>query len=196
MKKTIPEDAVLLPDNAELKFEGKIFSVYQWPQPMFDGSEATFEMLKRTDTVNAICLVDNKILLLDDIQPHAGGRKSLPGGRVDKTDPSIEAAIKREVQEETGYSFNNWRLVKVIQPYAKMEWFVHTWLAWEVAAQQDQQLDAGEKITVSLVDLSTMQELIRRKAGYLHELSDIFYTIKSPADLLNLPEFKGQAADR
>src|SRR5438105_1998877 len=68
VKKVIPSDAVLLPDNAQRVFKGMIFDVYQWPQKLYDGSEHTFEMLKRTDTVSAICLVNDKILMLDDEQ--------------------------------------------------------------------------------------------------------------------------------
>lgn len=51
MKKVIPDNAVLVPDAAQHVFEGMIFDVYQWPQKLFDGSEHTFEMLKRPDTV-------------------------------------------------------------------------------------------------------------------------------------------------
>jgi len=32
MKKTIPADAVLVPDDAKRVFNGMIFDVYQWPQ--------------------------------------------------------------------------------------------------------------------------------------------------------------------
>ncbi|HEX5744244.1 MAG TPA: hypothetical protein VFX84_02225, partial [Candidatus Saccharimonadales bacterium] len=78
MKKVIPQDSVLVPDGAELAFKGMIFDVYQWPQKLFDGSEHRFEMLKRPDTANVICVVDDKILVLDDEQPHLGKRQSFP----------------------------------------------------------------------------------------------------------------------
>src|ERR1700753_2364169 len=103
MKKLIPSDAVLVPDVAELKFHGMIFDTYQWPQKLFDGSEHVFEMLKRTDTVSVMAVVDNKILFIDDEQPHLGSRRSFPGGRIDDTDESQLAAAQREMHEETGY---------------------------------------------------------------------------------------------
>ena len=68
MKKVIPSDAVLVPNQAERVFKGMIFDVYQWPQKFFDGTEGTFEMLKRPDTVSVICVVDDKILVIDDEQ--------------------------------------------------------------------------------------------------------------------------------
>lgn len=196
MKKIIPPDSVLVPENAELAFKGMIFSVYQWPQELFDGTIHTFEMLKRTDTVNAICVVDDKILVLDDEQPHLGARLSFPGGRVDAADASIEDSIRREVKEETGYTFNNWRLVKVYQPYRKIEWFVYTWLAWGVSDKTETHLDPGEKITVRQLSFDQIQTTVSTASDYLSESRDIFEHISSLSELLNYTEFTGQIIDR
>jgi ADP-ribose pyrophosphatase len=195
MKKIIPVDAILVPDMASKVFTGKIFEVYQWPQTMFDGSQHTFEMLKRTDTVTAICVADDKIMVIDDEQPHLGNRTSFPGGRVDDTDESIESAIQREILEETGYSFNNWRLVKVSQPYRKIEWFVYVLLAWDVAATQEPKLDPGEKISVSFKSFDEVKQLVTQRTDYLAESQDLFENINSVDELLNLPEYQGQTIE-
>jgi ADP-ribose pyrophosphatase len=196
MQKVIPDDSVLIPEQAKLAFKGMIFDVYQWPQKLFDGSSHTFEMLKRPDTVTAICVVEDKILVINDEQPHLGARQSFPGGRVDESDPAILAAAQREVAEETGYSFQNWRLVKVSQPYRKMEWFVYVWLAWDVTGQQATNLDAGERITVQALTFNELKTLVTRKVGYLGESSTIFEPLASLEQLLTLPEFQGQTIDR
>lgn len=196
MKKVIPEDSILVPDNANRVFQGMIFDVYQWPQKLFDGSEHTFEMLKRTDTVSVIGVVDDKILVIDDEQPHMGSRKSFPGGRIDDTDPTVEAAAQREVLEETGYSFQNWHLVKVHQPYRKIEWFVYVLLAWGAAGQQAPHLDPGEKITVNALDFAAVKELAMNDVGYLGESRDLFKDLENIDQLLALPEFNGQEVDR
>ncbi len=196
MKKVIPADSTLVPDQAERVFQGMIFDVYQWPQKLFDGSSHTFEMLKRPDTVTVICVVDDKILVIEDEQPHMGTRQSFPGGRVDDSDNTIEAAARREVQEETGYSFTSWRLVGVWQPYHKMEWFVYVWLAWDMIDRQAPQLDPGEKITVQGLDFATVKSLSLQRAGYLGESGAIFEALESLQQLLNLPEFTGLSVDR
>lgn len=196
MQKVIPHDAILVPDMAKLAFQGKIFSVYQWPQKLFDGSEYTFEMLKRTDTVTAICIVDNQILILDDEQPHLGKRQSFPGGRVDPEDATTEAAVQREILEETGYRFKNWRLIKVSQPYRKMEWFVYVYLAWEVLEQTATQHDPGEKIEFAPHDFAAVKALVMNGVDYLGESRDLFGQIDAAEQLLTLPEFAGRSVDR
>lgn len=196
MKKTIPHDAVLIPDSARRVFEGEIFDVYQWQQAMFDGSEHTFEMLKRADTVTAICALDQKLLVINDIQPHLGGRVSFPGGRVDPTDLSIADAAAREVKEETGYVFNRWRLVKVWQPYRKMEWFVHVLLGWDLAEQVEPKPDPGEKIELSTIGFEELKRLVVERTGYLGESADLFEAATSLDELLALPEYGGQTVER
>lgn len=196
MKKAIPNDSVLIPDQAELKFQGMIFDVYQWQQELFDGTQHTFEMLKRTDTATAICVVDDQILVIQDEQPHLGSRTSFPGGRVDDTDDSIQDATKREVLEETGYTFKNWKLVKVSQPYRKMEWFVYVMLAWDVESKQEPKLDPGEKITLQKVPFDDLKQMVFGDRDYLSESRDIFGSLSSTQQLIELPEFEGQTVDR
>ncbi len=84
MKKTLPENAILLPDNAKKVFTGHIFDVYQWPQEMFDGSTKTFELLKRPDTVQIIAIDNGELVLVNDEQPGRTPRIHFPGGRVDE----------------------------------------------------------------------------------------------------------------
>jgi ADP-ribose pyrophosphatase len=196
VKKLVPADAVLVPDNAERVFQGVIYDVYHWTQELFDGSEATFEMLKRPDTVSVICVVDDKILLLDDEQPHTGLRQSFPGGRVDDTDESILAAAQREVLEETGYAFSNWRILKVWQPHLKTEWFVYLLLANGVRDQQEPKHDAGEKITVREIGFDDVKELVLNKSRFLADSRAVFEPLHNLEQLLAVPAFSGKEVDR
>src|SRR3990167_10917443 len=115
MKKTVPRGAHLIPKNAKKVFTGVIYDVYQWQQELFDGSKTIFEMLRRPDTVTVIPVIDEKILTIEDHQPHTGSKMSFPGGRVDPDDQSTLEAAQRETEEETGYVFDSWKLVNVTQ---------------------------------------------------------------------------------
>ncbi len=196
MQKLIPAEAVLIPDNAHQVFSGEIFSVYQWPQQLFDGSTQTFEMLKRSDTVITIAVDGDEIIVIDDEQPHLGTRKSFPGGRIDDTDKSTLTAAKRELEEETGYVFNDWKLVKVHQPYRKIEWFVYVYVAWNKETKNDVHLDPGERIEVSMLKFDDLKKLVMDNIDYLGENKDLFKIASSAEDLIALPEFSGTLVER
>ena len=196
MNKLVPKDAVLIPDNAKHVFKGQIFDVYQWPQKMFDGSEHIFEMLKRPDTVTVIPIVNDKILTIEDEQPHTGMKLSFPGGRVDADEANTLTAAKREVKEETGYAFANWKLVNVTQPHSKLEWFIYFYIAWDGKLVAEPQLDVGEKIILKELSFNEAKNFVVTKSGYLGESMDVFEKARSLEDLLNLPEFIGKEIDR
>ena len=79
MKLARPVSSQPIPKHAQTVFAGKIFTVYQWEQRMFDGSTEIFEKIGRTDTVNVIpVLEDGKILLTRQEQPeHLGHIRQL-----------------------------------------------------------------------------------------------------------------------
>ncbi len=196
MKKTVPTNAILIPDNAKRVYKGIVFDVYQWPQQLYDGTTITYEAVKRLDTVNAICVVDNKIIILDEEQPHQGVRVSFPLGKVDRSDSSTLSAAQREVEEETGYSFANWRLIQVRQFHGKIEWFIYTYVAWGVKEHKSPMREGGEKISVRLETLKDLKKLTLKQNDYLSWSKTIFEKIKAIDDLLQFPEFKGQEVDR
>jgi ADP-ribose pyrophosphatase len=195
MKKTVPSDAVLIPEHASRVFEGIIFNVYQWQQKRFDGSLSIWEMLKRPDTTQAICIVDDMILTLDEEQPHSGQKLSFPGGRADM-DVTVLGAIQREVLEETGYAFKSWRLLSVRQPHVKIEWFVHTFLAWDIERRIAPHTEPGEKITIQPLAFNEVRKLTRQGTGHLGAGREIFERAASLGELLSLPAFEGREVDR
>lgn len=188
MRRYIPADASLIPRQAERKFAGEIFDVYQWPQEMFDGSMATFEMLKRADTVIIIAVKDNKVVITRQRQPRKDWYYSFPGGRVDEADVNELAAAKRELREETGMMFRDWRLVNATQPFAKVDWLVYTFLATDFTEQGPQNLDGGELIEVMEVSFEELLEYCRRPdAKYLKVDLNNLGEIQSLQQLLELP---------
>ena len=83
MRKFVPEGAKLIPPEGELKFTGEVYEVFQWPEPMFDGTTATFEMLRRPDTVKIVAVKDGKVVVTYQRQPRADWFYDFPGGKVE-----------------------------------------------------------------------------------------------------------------
>lgn len=197
MRKVIPKGTKLIPDNARLVHKGVIFDVYQWNQEQFDGSMALFERIKRIDTVLAICIVDGKIVLQEDEQPHRGVKIKFPGGRIDPEDDSTLAAAKREVLEETGYQFADWKLITVAKPQDKIDWFVYIYVAKTPTSKSKVEADPGERLTNTLKDLDSVKEMIDNDTtGFLSSSRHLFKNISSIQDLESLPEFEGEIVDR
>jgi ADP-ribose pyrophosphatase len=196
MKKLIPENSILVPDEAELKFRGSIFDVYQWPQKMFDGSIKTFELMRRADTVQIIAVKDDKLVMVKDEQPDRPAQEYPPRGRVDPNDASWLEAAKREMLEETGMQFRDWRLVEVSQPAAKLEWFVATYLATDFVSQGAQKLDkGGERISVWLESFDNVRDMSLSNHSISY-LKPFFANISNIEELLALKEFEGVMVDR
>ncbi len=137
-----------IPKQAKKVFTGEIFDIYQWPQKMFDGSIATFEMIKRPDTVQIIATQNGKIFTTKEFQPNQKRDCGLIGGRVDKGEKPLTAA-KRELLEESGMTAKKWTLLKSYQPVHKMDWTVHYYIAHDCTVVAKQNLDPGEKITIN-----------------------------------------------
>lgn len=140
----------MLPNKAKLVFKGKLYDTYQWEQEMFDGSRATFEMLKRPYNGCVIPVVGDKIMVLEQEQPGKPLFLSLPGGRCETGEDPI-AAAKRELLEETGYSSNDWELWIQTIPEEKVDWQIHTFVARNCTLTDKPSEDSGEKIKTRLL---------------------------------------------
>lgn len=141
-----------IPKQAKIVFKGKIFDVYQWPQKMYDGSVATFEMLKRPGAVRVIAIKGDKIILNQEKQP--AGKKELGtfGGRVDEGETPL-ACAKRELLEEAGMKSDDWKLLSKEEFYPdKMDFTVYTFVARDCKKIQEPAKDPGEKIKIIAVD--------------------------------------------
>ena len=196
MRKILPYDALTMPKEAKCVFKGEIFSVYQWQQVLFDGSTTVFEMLKRPDTVIAVTIKNNKVVLINERNPGYPSMFHFPGGRVKPGDDSWTAAVQREIREETGMSFRNWRLIHVSQPATKIEWFVAWYLATDLSEEQSQSLDGGEEVEVILEPIDNAVRRVyntnKIEAKYIPEVVLNSRTIE---ELLNAPEFIGDTVE-
>jgi ADP-ribose pyrophosphatase len=148
-----------IPDNATKVFEGVIFDVYQWQQEMFDGTFSTFEALRKRNSVTVIAVVGDKVIINEEEQPAQVPFLALPGGMCEKGVLPLEDTT-RELLEETGYSTDDWQEWFVSDPlkYGRMEWNNHYFIARHCKKTDEQKLDSGEKIKVTLVSFEEFLE--------------------------------------
>ena len=184
----LPHNYRLIPESAKLVFKGIIHDVYHWQQEMFDGTTSTFEMLKRADTIHIVAIKDHKLVVLKEQQPSFEEFYGLPGGRHDVDNETEFDAARREMREETGMSFSTWRLLDVVQPNCKTDYFTYLFLAYNFESQTHQSLDSGEKIEVTLMDRDAALELSRTELGrYLP--AQLLANVKTIDELAEIPEF-------
>lgn len=154
-----PASSQPIPADARLVFKGVIFDVYQWQQKMFDGSYGTFEKLKRKDTALVVPITEEgRIIIASEEQPGKEPFLGLAGGQIERDETVLDAA-ERELLEETGYKAREWKLWMAAQPYSKIEWAIYILIAKGCVKVADQQLDAGEKITLSDVSFGEFVEM-------------------------------------
>ncbi len=186
MRTYIPEDVRLVPQEAQKVFTGDIYDVYQWEQELYDGTSKTFEMLKRPDTVDVIGVTDDGVLINYEEQPSVGSYITFPGGRHDKPEESELAAAKREMKEETGYEFSNWKLISAVQLASKIDHLVYTFVATGGEKNSEPQLDSGERIETKHVPFKLLQQVVKQKEFKAYS-SNIVLELNTLEDLLTLP---------
>lgn len=137
-----------IPRKAKKLFQGKRYSVWQWKQKLYDGSTAIFEALKRTDTAQVVGVLPNdKIILVDDVQPHRDAVITPAGGAVEEGEKPAEAG-KREFFEETGYEAGTLVPWYSYRPSATIDSTVHVYIGRDIKQTGKQNLEPGEKIKI------------------------------------------------
>jgi ADP-ribose pyrophosphatase len=136
------------PSHAALAFKGKLFEVWQWQQELHNGTTATFEALKRPDTVLILPVQpDGNVVLIDETQPGMSPMLRTIGGRIEQGE-TPEQAASRELQEETGLTAAELRLWTAWQPVNKIDWAVYLFVAHGLSTTSKAKPDAGEKIAL------------------------------------------------
>ena len=148
-----------LPPQAKRVFKGTIFDTYQWELELYDGSTATFEMLKRANTVCVIPTQGDRIFVSDEEQPAKPRFMTVFGGRQEESEEPLDAA-KRELLEEAGLISNDWDVFLITGPYTKMDWTIYYYIARNCIKTGEQNLDPGEKIQVKEISFEEFIDMI------------------------------------
>ena len=173
MPRIDPKKAI--PPQAQRVFKGVIYDVYHWQQEMFNGTQETFERLKRPDTVEVIAVVGDRILLQEQQQPTTDVFLSLPGGRVDQEDDALIAA-KRELLEESGYESDAWLSRGGFAPASHISFTVHSFIARDCRKVEEPHLDAGEKISYRHISFDEFL-LLSENDDFQHQELRIFLAL-------------------
>ncbi len=114
--------------------------------------------------VTAVALTEDNKVIMETQYRHALGETGIeiPGGCVDDDDVNYEAAIRRELMEETGYTFDT------IEPLGKISAnpstnsnLMYMFLARGGKKTTRQQLDPNEEIDIELISIDELKELVR-----------------------------------
>jgi ADP-ribose pyrophosphatase len=159
-------------DTCETK-EGKIINpyyVYEFP-----------------DWVTAVALTEKGEFIIERQYRHALGETNfeLPGGCVDSSDASLEAAIARELLEETGYRFSGFEnLGRISANPSTNNNLMHIYLATGGRLVQDQNLDHNEEIEVYLFSVDEVKQLLREnKIVQSMHVTALFYALNKLGEL-------------
>ncbi|HEX2848824.1 MAG TPA: NUDIX hydrolase [Chitinophagaceae bacterium] len=115
--------------------------------------------------VTAVALTEDGKVIMEHQYRHALGEVCLeiPGGCVDDSDASLEDAIKRELLEETGYTFTSYEyLGKISANPSTNSNLMHMYLARGGKKVTEQHLDANEEIKISLYTIEEVREMLRK----------------------------------
>ena len=139
-----------------------------------------YYVLEYTDWVNAVAVTEDQQVILITQYRHGAEEviTEIPGGCIDPGE-SPEEAVRRELLEETGYSFSS------IEPLATLyanpstaRNKTYSFLATGGVKTHDQQLDGREDIIVHLVSLSELKEkLMNNEIPQALHTSALFYAL-------------------
>jgi len=116
------------------------------------------------DWVTAFALTKDGKVILEKQYRHALGEVhyEIPGGCVDKEDPSFQYAVERELLEETGYKFEQIEFLGTTSanPSTNAN-IMHLFLATGGEYIQKPNLDEGEDIEVFLFTIDEVKDMLR-----------------------------------
>ncbi|HEX8638235.1 MAG TPA: NUDIX hydrolase [Pyrinomonadaceae bacterium] len=127
-----------------------------------DNLKGTFFVLENPDWVNVIALTENEEVVLIEQYRHGAEAVTLeiPGGMVDAGEPP-EAAARRELAEETGYTSENFVYLGKSSPNPALQNNrIFHFLALNCRKTVETDFDEHESIAVKVVDLTAIDELI------------------------------------
>ncbi len=146
-------------------FKDKWINVDNNSYKRIDGSVIEpFYIFHYPDFATAVALTKDNHVILERVYRPGIGRVciELPGGCVDKTDASLEIAMRRELLEETGYRFEKVEYLGEISPNPTTNTnMMRMFLATGGEFDPNQELDIAEDIDVFLVPMDEFINMVK-----------------------------------
>jgi 8-oxo-dGTP pyrophosphatase MutT (NUDIX family) len=124
-----------------------------------------FYVLSYPEWVHVVAITEAGGVVLVRQYRHGAGvvTLELPGGQADGSDAMLEAAAKRELEEETGFTAPRWELISSLYPNpATHSNRVHFFLAVDAVKTGKQTLDLGEAgLTVEVLPIPEVMNGLR-----------------------------------
>jgi 8-oxo-dGTP pyrophosphatase MutT (NUDIX family) len=130
-------------------------------------SEHDFFLIECPAWVNVCAVTPDRRLVMVEQFRHGTSTVELeiPGGIMDADDSDPVAAGLRELQEETGYTGQNARLIGSVYPNPAIQSNTcYTVFVEQCVRTHEMELDAGEDIAVNLVPVDEIPKLVRSGA--------------------------------
>ena len=129
------------------------------------GNEHKMVVLECPDWVNIVALTPAREVVMIDQYRHGPETVELeiPGGMMDPHETAPVATALRELQEETGYTGDNARLIgECFANPAIMNNHIHTILVDNCHLTHEVQMDAGEDLLTRLVPVEDLPRLVKK----------------------------------
>lgn len=174
MNRPKPNNHHPLPPHARKVFHGERYEIYQWEQKQFDESVKIYESIKRFDTVIVYPVIDEKVVIIEEEQPHWGrASDSFVAGGINDDEDIFDAA-QRELLEETGMVFKDFYLVHAEQKNIDTHSNIYIFVAKNYVKTEGKHLDAGEKthpkeVTFDELITLTKQRVFFHKPDFIDE---------------------------
>lgn len=160
-----------IPEHAKKVYEWILFDVYHFEVTWVDWNPRIFERVRWYDVVKAICIVDGKIIITDEVHPDHS-KISLPWWMTHKWENPLDA-IQREVREETWYTFKNWKLIKQFSlGKSNIEMHRYYYIAQDILDRWELQLDEWwEMLSLMRYDIEEFKRALKQNAISVNDFS-------------------------
>lgn len=146
---------------SKLVFDGQILHLYHDDVALPNGQSAKREVIRHIGAVCVIPLTDDGRVVMERQYRYPVDRVILeiPAGKLDSKDEIPQEAIRRELEEETGYTAKEWVNLGLFYPAcAYSDEAIWMYLA-KGLTKGERHLDADEFLDVELIPL---KELVRQ----------------------------------